>query len=72
MHYHTVRYDDKAGKVEIYRHDPMIEDGGPLILMEADFDQFGRSPDAAENLARWLGRILLVDNPEVSRRLGLS
>lgn len=72
MHWHTVRYDEKAGKVEIYRHDPEIEDGDPLILVEAELDRFGKSPDGADKLAGWLGRILLVDNPEVSRKLGLG
>ena len=72
MHWHTVRYDEKSNTVEIYRHDKSFEDGEPLILMEAGLDKFGRTAAGAERLAEWLGRILLVDNPEVRKRLGLS
>jgi hypothetical protein len=72
MHWHTIKYDAQAGKVEIYRHTPEIENGDPLILLEADLDKFGHTPDAADKLAGWLGRILLVDNPEVCRRMGLG
>lgn len=72
MHWHTVRFDEKSNTVEIYRHDKSIENGQPLILVEAGLDQFGRSTVGAEKLAGWLGRILLVDNPEVSKALGLD
>ena len=72
MHWHTVRYDEKRKTVEVYRHDREIDDGEPLILVEAGLDKFGRSVAAADQLAGWLGRILLVDNPEVRKALGLS
>ncbi|MBI1361711.1 MAG: hypothetical protein GC155_15645 [Alphaproteobacteria bacterium] len=72
MHWHTVRYDEKSKTVEVYRHDRDFDDGEPLILVEAGLDKFGQSMAAADQLAGWLGRILLVDNPEVRKALGLN
>jgi hypothetical protein len=72
MHWHTVRYDARAGRVEIYRHADDQFEGEPVILIDEKLDKFGRSPDAAERMAAWLGRILLVDNPAVRKELGLG
>ena len=72
MHWHTVRYDEKSNTVEVYRHDREMDGGEPLILVEAGLDKFGRSAVGADKLAGWLGRILLADNPEVRKRLGLG
>jgi hypothetical protein len=71
MHWHTVRFDARAKRVEIYRHADDMLDGEPLILIDAGIDKFGRTPDAAEQLATWLGRIVLSDNPAVRKALGL-
>lgn len=70
MNWHTVRYDVKTNTVEIYRHSREYEDGEPLILAETELTRFGRSPEAADRLAAWLGRILLVDNREVAKAVG--
>lgn len=72
MHWHTVRFDAAANRVEIYRHADDMLDGEPLILIDACVDKFGQSPDAAEQLATWLGRIVLSDNPAVRKALGLG
>jgi hypothetical protein len=72
MHWHTVRYDAGANRVEIYRHADDMFDGDPVILIDEKLDRFGKSPESAEQLAAWLGRILLVDNPQVCKALGLG
>ncbi len=72
MHWHTVRFDAGAKRVEIYRHADDMLDGDPVILIDADVEKFGSSPDAAEKLAAWLGRIVLSDNPAVRKALGLG
>ena len=72
MHWHTVRYDERANRVEVYRHADDMFGGDPVILIDAGLDKFGRSADAAEQLAAWLGRIVLSDNPAVRKALGLS
>ncbi len=71
MHWHTVRFDARDNRVEIYRHADDMLDGEPLILIDADLTKFGSSPDAVEQLATWLGRIVLSDNPAVRKVLGL-
>ncbi|MBP9234350.1 MAG: hypothetical protein KBF30_06715 [Hyphomonadaceae bacterium] len=72
MHWHTVRVDAAANRVEIYRHADDMFDGDPVILIDADLDKFGQTPDAAEQLATWLGRIVLADNPAVRKALRLG
>jgi hypothetical protein len=72
MHWHTVRYDEGANRVEVYRHADDMFGGDPVILIDAGLDKFGRSADAAERLATWLGRIVLSDNPAVRKALGLG
>jgi hypothetical protein len=72
MHWHTVRFDEKAGTLEIYRHASDVDGGDPLILIDTGVDRFGRSPEAAEKLAAWLGRIVLADNPAARKALGLG
>lgn len=64
-----VRFDTAANRVEIYRHADDMFDGDPVILIDADVEKFGKSPDAAEQLAAWLGRIVLADNPAVRKPL---
>lgn len=71
MHWHTVRFDVAANRVEIYRHADDMFDGDPVILIDADVGKFGKSPDAAEQLATWLGRIVLSDNPAARKALQL-
>lgn len=71
MHWHTVRFDAAAKRVEIYRHADDMFDGDPVILIDADVGKFGHTPDAAEQLAAWLGRIVLADNPAVRKALKL-
>ncbi len=72
MHWHTVRFDARANRVEIYRHADDMLDGDPLILIDAEVGKFGETPDGAEKLATWLGRIVLSDNPAVRKALGLA
>ncbi|HEX5005924.1 MAG TPA: hypothetical protein VFV70_02360 [Hyphomonadaceae bacterium] len=72
MHWHTVRYDERAKRVEVYRHADDMFDGDPVILIDAGLDKFGPSVDAAEQLATWIGRIVLSDNPAVRKALGLG
>jgi hypothetical protein len=72
MLWHTVRYDAGAKRVEIYRHADDMFDGEPLILIDERLDRFGQSPESAEQLATWLGRILLADNPAVRKVMGLG
>ncbi|MEQ1610450.1 MAG: hypothetical protein ABL956_16005 [Hyphomonadaceae bacterium] len=72
MHWHTVRVDVAANRVEIYRRADDMFDGDPLILIDVGLDKFGHTPDAAEKLAAWLGRIVLSDNPAVRKALGLG
>lgn len=72
MHWHTVRIDTAANRVEIYRHADDMFDGDPVILIDANLDKFGQTPDAAEQLATWLGRIVLGDNPAVRKALRLG
>jgi hypothetical protein len=72
MHWHTVRFDARAKRVEIYRHADEMFDGDPVILIDADVEKFGQTPEAAEQLAAWLGRIVLSDNPAVRKALGLG
>jgi hypothetical protein len=72
MRWHTVRFDTRANRVEIYRHADDVCDGDPLILIDASVERFGPSPDGAEQLAAWLGRIVLADNPAASKALGIS
>ena len=43
-----------------------------MILVDEKLDKFGKSPESAEQMAAWLGRILLVDNPAVRKELGLG
>jgi hypothetical protein len=71
MRWHTVRFDTRANRVEIYRHADDVCDGDPLILIDASVERFGPSPDGAEQLAAWLGRIVLADNPAASKALGI-
>jgi len=71
MRWHTVRFDPRANRVEIYRHADDFCDGDPLILIDASLDRFGRTPDGAERLATWLGRIVLADNPALAGKLGV-
>jgi hypothetical protein len=72
MHWHTVRFDASENRVEIYRHADDMLDGEPLILIDAGIDKFGQTPTGAEQLATWLGRIVLSDNPAARRALGLE
>ena len=72
VHWHTVRYDADAKRVEVYRHADDQFDGDPVILIDQQLDKFGKTPDGAEQLATWLGRILLVDNPAVRKAMGLG
>ncbi len=71
MRWHTVRFDARANRVEIYRHADDFCDGDPLILIDAALDHFDRTPEGAEQLAAWLGRIVLSDNPALSQKLGV-
>jgi len=71
MRWHTVRFDARDNRVEIYRHADDFHDGDPLILIDATLDRFGRTPEGAEQLAAWLGRIVLADNPALARQLGV-
>lgn len=71
MRWHTVRFDARANRVEIYRHAEDFCEGDPLILIDAPLERFGRTPDGAEQLAAWLGRIVLSDNPALARQLGV-
>lgn len=71
MRWHTVRFDARANRVEIYRHAEDFCEGDPLILIDAPLERFGRTPDGAEKLAAWLGRIVLSDNPALARQLGV-
>lgn len=71
MRWHTVRFDARANRVEIYRHAEDFCEGDPLILIDAALDRFGRTPEGAEQLAAWLGRIVLSDNLALSQRLGV-
>lgn len=72
MRWHTVRFDARANRVEIYRHADDMLDGDPLILIDAEVERFGDTPEGAEQLAAWLGRIVLSDNPAVSKALGID
>jgi hypothetical protein len=72
MRWHTVRFDTRANRVEIYRHADDFCDGDPLILIDASVERFGPSPDGAGQLAAWVGRIVLADNPAASKALGIS
>ena len=72
MHWHTVRYDAANRRVEVYRHTDEVLDGDPVILIDEKLDKFGRSPESAERLAGWLGRILLADDPAVRKVMGLG
>lgn len=72
MRWHTVRFDARANRVEIYRHADDMLDGDPLILIDAEVECFGDTPEGAEKLATWLGRIVLCDNPAVSKALGIG
>jgi len=71
MRWHTVRFDLRANRVEIYRHTDDFCDGDPLILIDASLDRFGRTPDGAKQLAAWLGRIVLSDIPALAGELGV-
>ena len=71
MRWHTVRFDARANRVEIYRHAEDFCEGDPLILIDAPLERFGKTPDGAEQLAEWLGRIVLSDNPALARQLGV-
>lgn len=72
MRWHTVRFDARANRVEIYRHADDMLDGDPLILIDAEVERFGDTPEGAEQLAAWLGRIVLSDNPAVAKALGIG
>jgi len=72
MHWHTVRYDAASNRVEVYRHADDMMDGEPLILIDEKIDRFGKSPQGADQMAGWLGRILLGDNPAVRKTMGLG
>lgn len=72
MHWHTVRFDARDNRVEIYRHADDFCNGEPLILIDAEVARFGDTPEAAEKLAAWLGRIVLSDNPAVRKALWLG
>ncbi len=72
MRWHTVRFDARANRVEIYRHADDMFDGDPVILIDAEVERFGDTPEGAEKLAAWLGRIVLSDNPAVRTALGLG
>lgn len=72
MRWHTVRFDARANRVEIYRHADDYCDGDPQILIDASVERFGQSPDGAEQLAAWVGRIVLADNPAASKALGIG
>lgn len=71
MRWHTVRFDARANRVEIYRHADDFHDGDPLILIDTSLDRFTRTPDGAEQLAAWLDRIVLSDNPALADELGV-
>jgi hypothetical protein len=71
MRWHTVRFDARANRVEIYRHADDFCEGDPLILIDAALDRFDHTPEGAEQLAAWLGRIVLSDNPALSQKLGV-
>ena len=70
MQWHSVRYDAGANRVEVYRHADDYCDGDPLILIDAELDRFGRTPEGVEQLAAWLGRIVLADNPAIRKAVG--
>lgn len=72
MRWHTVRFDARANRVEIYRHADDMLDGDPLILIDAEVERFRDTPEGAEQLAAWLGRIVLSDNPAVAKVLGIG
>jgi len=72
MHLHTVRFEAGAKRVEIYRHKDDMFDGDPLILIDADLEWFGTTPEGMEQLATWLGRIVLSDNPAVRKAVGIG
>lgn len=72
MHWHTVRYDATNNRVEIYRHADDMLDGEPVILIDEKIDRFGKNPQGADQMAGWLGRILLGDNPAVRKTMGLG
>ncbi len=72
MRWHTVRFDPRANRVEIYRHTDDMFDGDPVILIDAAVERFGDTPEGAERLAAWLGRIVLSDNPAVSKALRIG
>jgi hypothetical protein len=67
-----VRYDAASNRVENYRHADDMLDGESVILSDEKLDKCGRTPASAELMARWVGRVLLVDNPAVSKALGLG
>lgn len=71
MRWHTVRFDARSTRVEIYRHADDYRDGDPLILIDTSIDRFGATPMGAEQLTAWLGRIVLADNPALSEQLGV-
>jgi hypothetical protein len=71
MRWHTVRFDARANRVEIYRHAEDYCEGDPLILIDTALERFGRTPQGAEALAAWVGRIVLSDNPALSQELGV-
>lgn len=71
MRWHTVRFDARSNRVEIYRHADDFCDGDPLILIDASIERFGATPTGAEQLAAWLGRIVLADNPALSKQMGV-
>lgn len=49
MHWHTVRIDTAANRVEIYRHADDMFDGDPVILIDANLDKFGQTPMPPNN-----------------------
>ena len=49
MRWHTVRFDARANRVEIYRHADDFCDGGPLILIDASVERFCPSPDGCRS-----------------------
>ena len=72
MRWYTARFDARANRVETYRHADDFCDGDPLILIDASVGRFGQSPDGAEAIAAWVGRIVLADTPAARKTMGIG
>ena len=72
MRWHTARFDTRANRAEIYLHADDYCDPDPLLLIVASFARFVQSPAGPEQLASWVGRIVLADKPAASKALGIG